>query len=249
MQFFDGIRYNFKGLMMGVKTPSLLMLGLLRLVVILILTIVGIGLVLGKYQELANLVWTQPESAWLVWLWYVVAWLLAVLLSGIAAVAAFLISQLLFSVVVMDYMSRITERLAAGREQSPPSMPWLAYFVYLVKQEVPRTTVPVCVSLALMTIGWLTPLSAVLTVASPVIAGIFLAWDNTDLVPARRLVPFRERFRFLRRELLFHTGFGICFLIPVLNIVLLSFAPVGATLWYVDRMDGTAGGRNTTHPV
>ena len=56
-----------------------------------------------------------------------------------------------------------------------------------------------------------------------------------DLVPARRLQPFSERFRFLLKTLPFHLGFGLLFLVPVLNILLLSFAPVGATLYYLEH--------------
>jgi len=48
-------------------------------------------------------------------------------------------------------------------------------------------------------------------------------------------VPFGERFRMLRRTLPFHLGFGLLFLIPFLNILFLSFAPVGATLYYIDQ--------------
>jgi CysZ protein len=51
--------------------------------------------------------------------------------------------------------------------------------------------------------------------------------------------PFRERFKFLLRYLLFHLGFGLWFLIPVLNILFLSFAPVGATLFYLEQVDVT----------
>jgi len=87
----------------------------------------------------------------------------------------------------------------------------------------------------LIIVSWLTPLGPVVTILSSVIAIIFLAWDNTDLIPARRLMPFGERFLVLRRTLPFHLGFGLPFLIPFLNILFLSFAPVGATLYYVDR--------------
>jgi CysZ protein len=239
-----GIGYNFKGLKLGIKTPSLLALGLTRLVVILLLTLAAIGLVLTKYQEITNLIWTRPESPWLVWLWYTAAWLLALLLSGISAVLAFLVAQVFFSVVIMDYMSRITERKSSGKEAAPPHLPWFSYFIYLLKQEIPRATLPVCISLIVMVLGWLTPLAPVLTILSPVLAGIFLAWDNTDLVPARRLVPFRERFGFLRGHLGFHLGFGLCFLVPGLNILLLSFAPVGATLYYVEHIDAELLAKN-----
>jgi CysZ protein len=230
-----GIGYNFKGLKMGLRTPSLLALGLARLVIIILLTVVAIALILTRYVQITEALWVRPESLWLVWLWHVVSWLVALLLSGIAAIMAFLLAQILFSVVIMDYMSRIAERKTAGSEVAPPSLPWYSYFFYLLKQEIPRSTLPVCMSLLLMVLGWLTPLAPVLTFLAPILAGIFLAWDNTDLVPARRLVSFGERFAFLRRHLGFHLGFGLCFIIPGLNILLLSFAPVGGTLYYLEQ--------------
>ena len=107
--------------------------------------------------------------------------------------------------------------------------------MFLLKQEIPRATVPVLLTLLLIIIGWVTPLGPVVTVLSSAIAVVFLAWDNTDLIPARRLVPFGERFRVLRRTLPFHLGFGVLFLIPFFNILFLSFAPVGATLYYIDK--------------
>ena len=49
------------------------------------------------------------------------------------------------------------------------------------------------------------------------------------------MIPFTERMGFLRKTLLFHIGFGLLFLVPWLNILLLSFAPVGATLYHIDK--------------
>ena len=235
--FFHGIRYNFRGLKFGLKTPSLLALGVTRLVIILVLTAVAIALVIARYQQITEAIWTRPESSWLIWLWYVLSWLVVLLLSGISAVVAFLVAQILFSVLIMDYMSRIVERRTIGDEVAPPAMPWFSYFFYLLKQEIPRAILPICSSLLLMVLGWLTPLAPVLTLLSPLLAGVFLAWDNTDLVPARRLVAFGERFTFLRRNFGFHLGFGLCFLIPIFNILLLSFAPVGGTLYYLEHLD------------
>jgi CysZ protein len=235
MKIFQGITYNYKGLILGLKTPSLLLLGLARFVIILFLALIAVGMVLAKYQELANLMWSRPDSVWLIWLWHLTSWLMALLMAGLASVVAFLVGQLLFSVVIMDYMSRITERKVNGSESAAPDMPWISYFIYLLRQEIPRTAVPVGVSLVLMVIGWFTPLSPILTLVSPLAAGVFLAWDNTDLVPARRMASFRQRFRWLRDQLGFHFGFGLCFLIPVVNILFLSFAPVGATLYYLEN--------------
>ncbi len=220
---------------MGLKTPNLLMLGLIRLFTVIIITIFAAGLILVYHQAILSFMWSKPESQWVTWLWYLLSWLLSAVLVGMSAVISFLISQILFSVLIMDMMSRITEKKMTGNIQEPRKIPWWQQFLFLVKQEIPRATIPVLLALLLIITGWLTPLGPIITILSSVVAVIFLAWDNTDLTPARQMVPFKERFRSLRRSLLFHLGFGILFLIPVLNILFLSFAPVGATLYQIDK--------------
>ena len=131
--FLHGIRYNLRGLKLGLQTPSLLALGLARLMIILILTAAAIALVLSRYQQITDAMWTRPDSSWLIWLWHMLSWLMALLLSGISAILAFLVAQVMFSVVIMDYMSRIAERKTAGNEIPPPAMPWYSYFFYLLK--------------------------------------------------------------------------------------------------------------------
>jgi CysZ protein len=242
MNFISGITYNYRGLKMGLKTPVLLFLGFVRFLVIVILTVVLASLILKYHNEILSLLWGKPESNWIVWLWYVVSWLLTFLLMGLSAVISFLIAQILFSVMIMDTMSRITEQRVTGREKEARHMSWFKYFFYLLRQEIPRAVIPVMIILILMVLGWLTPLSPVTTVISALAAGVFLAWDNTDLIPARRHESFRGRFKFLVKNLGFHLGFGLWFLIPVLNILFLSFAPVGATLYHIERIDAESLG-------
>jgi CysZ protein len=242
VDFFKGISYNLKGLSLGLRTPRLLMLGLLRFMILMIITIAAAALILANYQEIMNLMWNQPQSAWIVWLWHLLSWLLAMLLTAIAAVVGFLMAQVLFSVLIMDYMSQIVERRQTGQVQSAPQMPLFKHFLYLLRQEIPRAVLPVIVSLLLLLLGWFTPLGPVLTILAPLAAAVFLAWDNTDLVPARRLVPFGERFRLMHRRLAFHLGFGLLFLIPLFNLLLLSFAPVGATLYVIEQEGSAAAG-------
>jgi CysZ protein len=227
---------------MGLKTPVLLFLGFVRFLVIVILTVVLASLILKYHNEILSLLWGKPESNWIVWLWYVVSWLLTFFLMGLSAVISFLIAQILFSVMIMDTMSRITEQRVTGREKEAKHMSWFKYFFFLLRQEIPRAVIPVMIIMILMVLGWLTPLSPVTTVISALAAGVFLAWDNTDLIPARRHESFRGRFKFLVKNLGFHLGFGLWFLIPVLNIVFLSFAPVGATLYHIERIDAESLG-------
>ncbi len=237
MNFFNGISYNYKGLKLGLRTPKLLILGLVRFAAIILITVVSASLILKYHSEILKLLWSKPDSNWIVWLWYIVSWLLTLLLMGISGVVAFLFAQLLFSVVIMDAMSRITERKVTGREKEVERISWFKYFFYLLSQEIPRTFIPVMIALLLMVLGWLTPLSPVMTLISALAAGIFLAWDNTDLIPARRYESFGDRFKFLLKHLGFHLGFGLWFLIPILNIVFLSYAPVGATLFYIEKIE------------
>ena len=237
MNLISGIAYNYRGLKLGLKTPALLFLGIVRFLVIVILTVVSASLIFKYHNEILSLLWGKPESNWIVWMWYVVSWLLALLLMGLSAVISFLIAQIFFSVMIMDTMSRITEQRVSGREKEAKHMSWFKYFLYLLKQEIPRAVIPVMIALIFMVLGWFTPLSPVTTIISTLLAGVFLAWDNTDLIPARRHESFGHRFKFLFKNFGFHLGFGLWFLIPVLNILFLSFAPVGATLFYVEQID------------
>ncbi len=237
MEFLRGIQYHFKGLKVAFGSPKLLLLGLSRLIAIIFFLVFLTGLILYYHSPIMNILWTRPESAWVIWLWYLVSWTLTLVLIGLSGIFAYLIAQVLFSVFIMDLMSRVTESMMTGQVVEPEKMPFWRLFFYLVRQEIPRAILPVTALLIPMILGWLTPFGPVLTVISSVIVVIFLAWDNTDLIPARRLEPFKKRWNSLTRNLLFHLGFGIPFLIPGINVLFLSFAPVGATLYHVDKQD------------
>ena len=237
MDLINGIVYNFRGLGLGLKTPKLLMLGFVRFAAIIILTLVSAGIIMAYHQEILSLIWTKPESLWVVWLWHLLSWLISMILIGMSAIISYLISQILFNVLIMDVMSRITERMIKGSVSGPENASLFKQLSYLISQEIPRATVPVLLVLIITILGLFTPLGPFLAVISSCIAAIFLAWDNTDLIPARRMLPFKERFGFLKKSLLFHLGFGLPFLIPLLNILVLSYAPVGATLYHLEKID------------
>lgn len=239
--FFSGLAYQWRGLKLALKTPRLLFLGLARLVIVVALAVAASAVLLMYHTEMLNAVWTRPESAWLTWLWELASWLLALFLVGVGSVVAYLLAQVAFAVVIMDMMSRITERIATGHVAAPSEASMARQLGYLISQEIPRSILPVLVSLVVMTLGWLTPLGPVVAVVSSVTAAAFLAWDNTDLVPARRMLPFRARFGLFMRTLPFHIGFGLWFLVPLANIIFLSFAPVGATLYQVSRSEAPTG--------
>lgn len=237
MQITDGIRYNLRGLWTGLTNARLLFWGIVRFLFVLIITIFAAWLVLIHQQDIMIALWAKPESVWILWLWHIISWLLSLALVGISVIFSYIVSQILFSVFIMDLMSRITEKIVTGQEHEGQAMSIPALFIFLVKQEIPRALAPIVASLILMLIGWFTPLGPIIAILSAGIAIICLSWDNTDLTPARRAIPFKERWRFLKKTLFFHLGFGLPFLIPGLNLLCLAFAPVGATQYYLRKTE------------
>ena len=239
MDLIRGIVYNIRGLGMSFRKGRLLFWGLVRFFLIFLIMSVLVGLILAYHQSIMDLFWTKPESRWLLWIWHVLSWVVSIFLIMVSGLLSFLLSQVMFSVLIMDLMSRITERIVRGQVGAPEGAAFWKQFISMITQEIPRSFVPLLLSLFIMVLGWTTPLGPVVTVLSSGLAVIFLSWDNTDLTPARNLVPFKKRFRFLTKTVLFHLGFGLPFLIPGLNLVFLAFAPVGATLYYLDKQAET----------
>jgi CysZ protein len=235
MEIIKGISYNLKGLWLGIRTGRLFFLGALRFFLVLITALISAGIIIGFHDEIMNTFWQRPDSPWTVWVWHAVSWLLSLVMIGISTILSYILAQILFSVVIMDYMSRIVEEQKTGKIVETNGYGPIRLFIYLIKQEIPRAIFPLLISLLLFFLGWFVFLGPAVSLVSMLGAAVFLAWDNTDIVPARRLIPFKQRFFLLLRTLPFHLGFGLLFLIPFLNIVFLSFAPVGGTLYFLDR--------------
>lgn len=237
MNLLKGIEYNFKGCRMAIRNPLLLFLGVLRFVVVIVIAFFLSGAVLYFHSQLLNYIWEMPESGILYYLWVLLSWILTIVLASLSTLVAYFIAQFLFCIFIMDYMSRKVENIITGKEIYPEDTSKITLFIYLIKQEIPRALIPIILSLIIVLLGFLTPLGSVIAVISSIIATTFLAWDNTDLVPARRMLSFKKRFSYFKKNILFHIGFGLLFLIPFLNILFLSFAPVGATLYYIENID------------
>ncbi|ACN15549.1 hypothetical protein HRM2_24550 [Desulforapulum autotrophicum HRM2] len=235
MDLFKGLLFNLRGLVLGLRTPRLLVLGMMRFLIVVGLALFFSGVILFWHQEVLNFVWTMPESGFLFFLWQAVSWLLSVFLAGVACLFSYLVAQIFFCVFLMDTMSRITERMVTGVESGPRHVSALTMVVHLLLQEIPRAFIPLAAMVVLIILGLLTPFGPVIALISSLVATTFLAWDNTDLVQARRLDPFQVRFSKFKRTLLFHMGFGLWFLIPWVNIIFLSFAPVGGTLYAIEN--------------
>ena len=89
---------------------------------------------------------------------------------GLATLFSYFISQILFSVLVMDHMSRLTELKVTGHIREPERPPVWKLFPYLIRQEVPRAILPVLVSVLIMILGWFVALGPILVFISSAMA-------------------------------------------------------------------------------
>ena len=112
MGFFSGIAYNFRGFWLGIRTPKLLILGSIRFLVMIFLTILFAGLILAYHQDVLSLLWARPESRWLIWLWHALSWILSLFMLAVSTLLSYLLAQILFGAFIMDVMSRVTEIFA-----------------------------------------------------------------------------------------------------------------------------------------
>ena len=186
MDLINGLVYNLRGLRLGLRKGRLLFWGLTRFILVLLILLILSGMILSHQKEMMELIWIKPGSVWVAWLWYLVSWLISLLLIVVAGFISFLLSQVLFSAVIMDHMSRITESLIQGYVVEPRKTAFLSTCLYLLKQEIPRAVVPIVLSLIILVLGWITPVGPAFAILSSASAAIFLAWDNTDLIQIGR---------------------------------------------------------------
>ena len=61
MNLVDGITYNLRGLLMGLRSANLLFWGIIRFIIVIIITIGSATLILSYHQEILNFIWNRPE--------------------------------------------------------------------------------------------------------------------------------------------------------------------------------------------
>ena len=234
----EGFYFNIRGFIVSLRSPALLFWGLIRVILLIMATVIIAGFILKYRVELSDVIWQKPEnSIWQAWLWQIYSWFLSLILMVLAGICAFIVTQLLFSIVIMDYMSQIIEKKITGKVDAP-EFSIHKLLLHLIKQEIPRALIPLIISFIIMVAGWFSFFMApAASFISVLIVSTFLAWDNTDLVPSRRFMSLGERFRLFINNIPFHIGFGLPFLIPIANIIFLSYAPVGGTLYFLEKQE------------
>jgi uncharacterized protein involved in cysteine biosynthesis len=222
-----GLRLALRGAALTLRTPRLLALVVLPLVISFLL-FVGMVATVWEYRELARPELATPWPFGLDWLRRVVAvsaeGLGVIVGIGVAALATVVLSQVV-NAPFLEGLSQAVETIVVGQPDRTP----------LTMKRLWRTTIlPVFqamgVGVAQVVLGFFFLLLSFLAVTAPLAAagGLWLvALSLCDVSIARKGYPVRERFRRVRRALPHYLGLALPFFLAPF---LLPLGIAGATL-------------------
>lgn len=217
---------------------------------ILISLVLLVGLITASVLyagDLRDLLWSRPAgegfvNALLLGLWHALAVVLGLLLIVVDILLFALLGRAIAS-PFLDLLAERVERLvglplpAGGLRATLRSVLFAFADVLLIIVFYLALLVPLLLLNLIPVVG-----SAAYTVLSTALAMLMLALDFSSLTLARRLVPFLLRWQAIWLNRWLCLGFGaavfVLLLVPVLNLVLLPLAAVGATLLVHDLYAG-----------
>lgn len=229
-----GLRLPFRSLKVILQHRDLLRLSLTMAAVTAVILFALVWSLLTYTDDLVAWLWTPPERAWLLGLWWVVTVAIGLLL---AVLGALILPPLALSPLA-DPLSEATEVHAGGT--APPFRwkdLWIGTWVGL-KHTLVR------LALTLLVVVLLLPLNLIPGVGSLLYAGLSGLWGMLALTAehlgaplARHRYPSRTVFRVMRARPALSVGFGLgvwgILIVPVLNAFFLPLAIVGGTLLYL----------------
>src|SRR5215203_4023337 len=238
-----------RGIGLFLRTPGVRLLGILPVVLAALLVLVLLGLLVVYLDELADALtpfadrWEEGSRT----LVRVGAGLALLLTSTAVLVVSFtVIAQIIGQPFYERISDRIEHQLGGRRGGAEFDVPWWRTF--------PRASLESALLLA-MTLACTAPLfvlglfpvlvQTVVPVLQALVAGFFLAVELLAIPLERRGLRLAGRLRFGWRHRAQTLGFGITafllFLVPLMNVLALPGAVVGATL-LVRRLSGEPAG-------
>ncbi len=189
---------------------------------------------LEYHADLVKFFLFEPGQGW----FWVFVYYLAYLLFHLTA----LVVVLLLGVCVTNiFAAPIYEQISEGieRELYPDQYVSLSFWqsLRLIPEEIKKALLTLILSLALFVVPGLNLLAA--------FGSAFLvAWDFYDYPFARRGLALTVRVRHARQDFFAILGLSVWFLIPIVQIVLVPMAVVGATILGLEKLQRDTGLKN-----
>lgn len=241
----DGALFVPRGIVVFVKRPGLWLLGLTPVAVsagIVLLMAFGLAFLIDDFTA-----WVTPfADAWPAWLRSTVRVSIA-----LAVIAGFLLAIVLLfaevtNIIGQPFFEIISDTVEKERGNAPAGVdaPWWTTLPRATLESVITVVVWLCFVIPLFGASFIPFVGqTVIPVVATVVSGYFLALEILQIPLERRGLHLRERITFHwdphhRPEAL---GFGIAavllFLVPLMNVIAMPGAIIGATL-LVRRLTG-----------
>lgn len=232
----DGVRLLGRGLVVCVRTPRLMLLGLIPVVVTALLFAAAFGLLLYFLGDLAGGV------TWFATGWSEAPRTLVRLLAGLAILGvAVLFGVVSFTVVALAIGDWFYERISGRVEQScggvpdPPEQGFWRSLRYSLVDSARLLGVAAAAGLGLFLAGFVPVVGqTVVPVLGALVGGWFLAVELVGIPLRRRGLRLADQRRALRTHRAAALGFGtavfVCFLVPGGAVLVMPAAVAGGTL-------------------
>ena len=234
--FSDGWRFHIKGIRFAFQHLSFLALSALPFVIALCLYVFAFYLFTQYADDLLGILWhleSGESSRYVGWLYWAYIHLVKVLLYIVILVVMFYTFIVLANILaspVYDYLVSRYQRTYYPDAHAARAISPVKGILFVMKEEVKKAALMLVIPLLLLLIPVIGPLLGF------VVAALFIAWDYVDFSLSRDYPLLKDRIKALWRHKAFFLGFGCPLLIPLLGLVILPFAILGATRLYFDRM-------------
>jgi CysZ protein len=236
-----------RGIGLFVRTPGVRLLGILPVLLAALLVLVLLGLLVVYLDELADALtpfadrWDQSSRT----LVRVGAGLALLLGSTAVLVVSFTV---IAQIIGQPFYERISDRVEhqLGAPPAGADAPWWRTFPRASLESALLLALTVACTAPLLVLG-LFPVvgQSVVPVLQALVAGFFLAVELLAIPLQRRGLHLAGRLRFVWRHRAQTLGFGVTafllFLVPLMNVLAMPGAVVGATLLVRRLSDGPAG--------
>ena len=191
--------------------------------------------------------WYWHIAAAILWCANLIFQLLLILTSLILLLILAYGAGLIIAGPFNDALSERVEKLASGYEPPPFALgQFVIDMLRVVRIESIKAAILIAVPIALFALNILPVVGGPLYIALTFVFGSWsLGFSYADLPAGRRVMPFRERWRFAVKNRWSLVGLGCGFAIPFFSLLCAAPMVVAGTLLYIDLKDerlATQGG-------
>lgn len=235
-QFFTGVGLLGRGLGLYVRSPGLMLLGVIPALISGALFVGGFATLVYFVSDLAELV-TPFADGWSEWTRESIRLIAALAILGLAGLIGVLVFTAVTLLIGDPFYEKISEKIEDryGGVPNEVDVPWYRSLRYSLADSARLILVSVLVGIPLFLGGFIPIVGQfVIPVIGAVVGGWFLALELVGVPFYRRGMRLPDRRRVLRANRPTALGFGAavfcCFLIPLGAVLIMPAAVAGGTL-------------------